>query len=73
VVRISDQAVVGHYRSRREAAEKAFQFSKIEPHVAMRQVGPGWPHLDEGAFDAEAAQPHSSPLPEPQRTAEVLW
>jgi hypothetical protein len=43
VVRIADQTIVGHYRSRREAAEKAFQFSSSEPHVAVRNVGPGWP------------------------------
>jgi hypothetical protein len=42
-VRIADQIIVGHYRSRREAAEKAFQFSQREPHVALRQFGPGWP------------------------------
>ena len=53
VVRVEDQAVVGHYRSRREAAERAFQFSKRGPHVAIRQVGPGWPHRHEGVFESE--------------------
>jgi hypothetical protein len=43
VVRIGDQTIVGHYRTRREAAERAFQFSRTEPHVALRHVGPGWP------------------------------
>jgi hypothetical protein len=43
VVRISDQIIVGSYRSRREAAEKAFQFSQRQPHVALRRVGPAWP------------------------------
>ena len=57
VVRIEDQAVVGQYRTRREAAERAFQFSKREPHVAMRQVGPGWPHGVEAAFESEAGHP----------------
>jgi hypothetical protein len=44
---------VGHYRSRREAAERAFQFSKRGPHVAMRHLGPGWPNSSDGAFDLE--------------------
>jgi hypothetical protein len=43
VVRIADQVIVGHYRTRREAAERAFQFSRTEPHVALRQLGLGWP------------------------------
>jgi hypothetical protein len=43
VVRSADQVIVGHYRSRREAAERAFQFSRLEPHVAIRQLGANWP------------------------------
>ena len=40
VVRIADQAVVGHYHSRREAAEKAYRLSQCNPDVAIPCLRP---------------------------------
>jgi hypothetical protein len=45
VVRVMDQTIVGQYPTRREAAEKAFQFSRKDRHVAIRNLGAGWPKL----------------------------